>query len=348
MNKLFSKLSLGQRIILTICVFALPLAVLGAFVYQGFNKDVQFAAKEKLGNEYQRPLEELLKTIPQHQLLARRYLGGDKQIAGELLAKQAEVDKAFVALEAVQARLGVTLQFTDVALAQRKRDHARLASVKTAWNSLKIQLEKLPSQASDDQHTQLVADVRTMITHAGDMSNLILDPDLDSYYLMDVTLVALPQTQDRLGQVISFGEGLLARGQLTEKERLQFGVHAALLREADVERVKSDMQTSLQEDQNFYGTSESFQRDIPPALQDYAAASGAFVELLDRIADNQPVALVDFLAAGTKAREASFHLWDMSVNELDAMLTRRIDHYLQIEFHALVATIVAIIILFTA
>ena len=53
-------------------------------------------------------------------------------------------------------------------------------------------------QHVQDQYTSFVATIRTMITHAGDTSNLILDPDLDSYYLMDVTLLALPQTQDRI------------------------------------------------------------------------------------------------------------------------------------------------------
>ena len=51
-----------------------------------------------------------------------------------------------------------------------------------------------------------------MITHAGDMSNLILDPDLDSRYLMDATLLGLPQTQDRLATVTAYGTRILAGG----------------------------------------------------------------------------------------------------------------------------------------
>src|SRR5256886_10844306 len=55
--------------------------------------------------------------------------------------------------------------------------------------------------------------VRTIIMHAGDTSNLILDPDLDSYYLMDATLVTLPQTQDRLGVIQAFAQSVLARSE---------------------------------------------------------------------------------------------------------------------------------------
>ena len=48
-----------------------------------------------------------------------------------------------------------------------------------------------------------------MITHAGDTSNLILDPDLDSYYLMDVTLLALPETLSRLLKTAQSAESML-------------------------------------------------------------------------------------------------------------------------------------------
>jgi hypothetical protein len=73
----------------------------------------------------------------------------------------------------------------------------------------------------DGKFNHLVADVRTMVTHMGDTSNLILDPDLDSYYLMDVTLLALPQTQDRLARATQYGYEALRRGGPTEEEKIQ-------------------------------------------------------------------------------------------------------------------------------
>jgi len=110
-----------------------------------------------------------------------------------------------------------------------------------------------------------------MITHVGDESNLILDPDLDSYYLMDVTLLALPQMQDRLATVMAFGEAALKRQPISKQERTQLAVYAALLKEADLDRTVSSAQTALNEDANFYGTSESLHRRIPPALQEFRA-----------------------------------------------------------------------------
>ena len=175
-----------------ICTFTLPLGVLAVLVFQGYHKDIDFAWRETCGNEYQRPLEVLLELLPQHQGLVARHTGGEKSVQSEITGKAAQIDQAFEALERVDAKLGVTLQFTREGLAKRKREHYRVRTVRQEWQELKTSLPQLKPETCAGQHLHLMADVRTMITHAGDLSNLILDPDLDSYYLMDVTLLALP------------------------------------------------------------------------------------------------------------------------------------------------------------
>src|SRR5439155_25840001 len=125
--------------------------------------------------------------------------------------------------------------------------------------------------------------------------------DLDSYYTMDMTLVALPQTQDRLANVAAFGLALLQQTNLTAKERTQLAVHAALLKEADLDRITGDAQTALNEDGNFYGVRASFQQKLPPALKEYTDAAGAFIERVNRLAASETpgTAAIDFAAAGT-------------------------------------------------
>src|SRR3954468_24747025 len=95
MNKILSRLKLWQKIVLIICTFTLPLGVLGVFVFQGYQKDIDFARSEKNGNEYQRPLEQLLQLLPEHESLLSRYLSGEKPLKAELSAKGAQIEKAF-------------------------------------------------------------------------------------------------------------------------------------------------------------------------------------------------------------------------------------------------------------
>ena len=48
------------------------------------------------------------------------------------------------------------------------------------------------------------AAIRALIVRVGDKSNLILDPDLDSYYVMDLVLLKVPDLLDRVTEVANY------------------------------------------------------------------------------------------------------------------------------------------------
>ena len=240
-----------------------------------------------------------------------------------------EVEDAFAALAEVDKEYGAELQFTDGGLAKRKRESARADLVKKRWDQLKSRWESLSAMESEKLHRSLITDIRTMITHAGDTSNLILDPDLDSYYLMDVTLVALPQTQERIATTMMYGADLLRSDSVAVKDRVKLAAHAALLKEADLDRVNGDAQTSLNEDANFYGRSESLQSNLPKYIKEYSDATESFLALLARISETERSGVKpgELESAGERARLASFKLWTAAVGELDILLLKRIDSF---------------------
>jgi len=78
-------MTFGQRIgLVGFLVMLVVSTSLFYFITKGFSKDIAFATTELYGNQYQRPLEELLDYIPTHQLLARRYLAGRGDLEGQL------------------------------------------------------------------------------------------------------------------------------------------------------------------------------------------------------------------------------------------------------------------------
>src|ERR1039458_4992526 len=332
--------AVGGLVLLTVSVS------LFYFISQGFSKDIAFAATEQKGNRYQRPLEELLERIPTHQLLARRYLSGQKELQDQMAAAGVRIDAAMQALRTVDSQLGEALQFTPEGLAKRKREHCNWNTLQREWESLKAGQAGQTVEDSDKSHAHLVADVRTMIAHAGDTSNLILDSDLDSYYLMDATLVALPQTQDRLASIEMLGCDAIRHGKIGDGPRIQRPIAAALLKEADLDRTTGDIQTSLNEDQNFYGISQSLQRNLPPAGQEYAKATEALIDLMHKTVDasDAPVAEAQFASAASTARNASFRLWQTGIQELDVLLQKRIDELTRTRLWALALTALALLV----
>jgi len=328
MRKFFHRLKISQKLMLISFLFMIPDSVLLCLFLITINANIQFAQWEQYGNEYQRPLETLLEDFPNHFLLARQ-LAAEPKRTSELSHLEARIDQALSKLEEEDQRLGTKLQFTDEGLTKRQREHFRVQILKTEWNKLKTDSPTLAEADSLERHEHLVTDVRTMITHVGDTSNLILDPDLDSYYLMDVTLLALPQIQDRLPAVMAYGDSALTHPSLTRQEQSQLAVYAALLKEADLDRVIGSTHTALNEDANFYGTSESLHRRVPPVLQEFTAAAETFIEMTSRLSrtDGPNISAADFIAAGTRARTASFALWRTSDEELGVLLSSRIHYY---------------------
>jgi methyl-accepting chemotaxis protein len=320
---MFKNIKVTGKIALMIAAVALPLIAATLFAtIKGFNKDINFATQEMKGNAFQRPLAALLDALPRHQWLIEAAVAGNPGAKTELAKVQVEVDHLFAELELVNNQYGADLQFTDAGLAKRKRQNMDPRSVKAAWNKLKAQAFELKPEVMAGQHSALVASLRTMITHAGDTSNLILDPDLDSYYLMDATLIAVPQTQDRLAVIADHARAALADGGISPKESAQLAAFIALLKEGDVDRINGDINTALNEDAGFYGLSETLQKNLTEPLKAYGTACDEFIAVLnDGLAGNTDAQKVTL--AGLKARDAAFKFWTASVNELDALLQKR-------------------------
>jgi hemerythrin-like metal-binding protein len=320
------RMKLWHYILLAAAVGVLPMAGILLFVIgTSVNKDINFGTQEMRGDAFQRPLEQLLDLFPRYQAAARQALAGDESAKAGMAGLQQQIDSQLETLAAdYNGELGRALKFNDAELAARKRDNARLAVVQAGWQSLKG--ATLTVAAGDEAAGNLVASTRTMIAHAGDLSNLILDTDLDSYYLVDITLSTLPQTQQRLSDItLQVGDWLRAGTAASRKSDI--AVMAAMLQQDDQDRITGDAQTSLSEDKNFYGVSESLQKNLPPAIEKYTAANQAFLGLLNRVASGENVPVAELETAGWNARAESFRLWDASVNELDVLLATRVSAF---------------------
>jgi len=327
MRDVFHRMRISRRLQLMSAAFTLPIGLMLFFIISTINKDIDFAVLELQGDEYQRPLEALVDGLSQHRLLSTRVASGDLAAKAAASGVAAQVDGAFDRLTEADDRLGASLQFTPEGLASRKREHVRVETVRQEWKALEGAADSTTREASDEKHLHLIADVRTMITHVGDTSNLILDPDLDSYYTMDATLVALPQTADRIANITALGLSLTAKGSATPAERARLTIAAAMLKESDLDRISSDVQTAINEDRNFHGISPTLQRNVPQASEAYAHAAEKFIAAVEA-ASGPGARRKEFdaiVVAGEHTREAGFALWQVAQAELDVLLKARAD-----------------------
>lgn len=339
-----NSLRIGHKLLLISLSLLLPIAVLLYFTVDGINYDIRFTQLELYGNAYQRPLERLLNHIPRHQYLAEQVRQGDDSLRQRLQTESNYVSDALSQLAQEQSEHGEDLQFTDEGLGKRQRSTARPDALTTAWDRLVTGLNNMTAEDSNAAHQKMLQTVRTMIAHSGDTSKLILDPDLDSYYLMDITLLALPQTQDRMARIRAFGRQILDGDPLTEDEKLQLAVHARQLRESDLERITSSTRTALNEDANFYGVSPSLRSKVESALQQYSNDTELLLNMMDSAAaDDAEITPGDFEKAVERALSSTFVIWNAAAEELDTLLTIRIGHYRWSRHLALSLTLIAVL-----
>jgi methyl-accepting chemotaxis protein len=322
-KQILNTIKLSNQIVLIAVIFSVPM-ILAAFYFvaAGINKDIDAARLEIHGNVFQRPLEILLQKISLHARLVQKALARDTSNDAEIRQTQQEIDDAWKQVAAVHTLYGSELQYTPEGLAKRQRGHVAIETVKQEWEAVRDN-RPAPSEVVQ-KYRHLADDVRMMITHIGDTSGLILDPDLDSYYLMDATLCGLPQTQDRIGDLLVSLEGLSNRA-LTPDERIHFAVVRSMLKESDLDRISGDVDTSLKEDSGFNGPSPSLQKELPPAVKAYSDATQALLDQLQKLQDSGRVDDSSALnQAAANAWDASFAFWRTSAPELDRLLELRI------------------------
>lgn len=344
-NNFLNGFSVKKRMLLSVMLFLITLGLAMKGAYESIGANITFAEQEKKGNLYQRPLADLMRDVGQLRLELAKARGGmtDMNIIGAL---NSSIEKSMKGLEGVQEAVGDDLQFTTEGLESRDRGNLKLANVQKKWAVLQRDIVADPSAAAHDEAVaSYIADIRGMIAHSGDTSNLILDPDLDSYYLMDITLLALPQNLDRLTVIAATLYPQLAPGYvMSADEKTKAAVMAHSLKESDMDRVAADVDVALKEDANFYEVSEGLQKNMPLLMKEYSAKTTALIDLLNNVSSGAPVTQDDLVTAFKEAQARAYKFLDTGFDDLDVLLDKRIAAYKAQQILSLETSVAGIII----
>ena len=336
-------MSILQRLLLISASFLLPISVLLYFTIDGIQDRIDFAVLEKQGNTFQKPLEKILKALLIHKNAAITVLAGDAASNAIVAKEQGVLDSALRTLEGMDKELGSVLQFTQDGLSKRKRDDAKIDNLSKKWDQLRKSWQTLSEDICKAEHDNLIKIVRTMITHLGDTSNLILDPDLDSFYMVDVSLVALPQAQERISTLLSLYSSAVKSGSKKEEDKTALTAQLTLFSQSDIDRIFASIETALNEDNNFYGKSETLHKNLPSPTEKLKKSTDNFVKLLTNIKPEQfTKADPKILEAGNDCLEDSFTLWDICSIELEELLNKRIAKFKYDRFYSLLLSALAL------
>ncbi len=331
---LLNRLKYASKFYLIGFVFLLPIAVMLVYLFGEMNKNIDFSKKERLGIAYYQPLKTFLNGVQKHRGLSYTYLNGEASYEERMTREQQNIDLAIQAVNEADLKYGTELETTE-----------KWKALQGKWQSLQKEAFTLQAKKSFAIHTALVDDTLSFISHIADSSNLILDPELDSYYLMDGIVMKLPSVSEKIGQTRAIGTGVTARKAFQDGEREQLIallVHINSTYDAAI----SGLDVAIKEN-------PAIGDQLKASREKNDAAINSFMEKLQKIISSErPDTRPDeYFDAATKAIEANFGLYDQEAAVLDGLLQTRIDEYTAKKRFAaslVAAVIVALLYLFFA
>lgn len=332
---MFRNLKIGSKLVLLGLVFSLPVAVLLFLLVKEQNIAIDFGQNERRGVEYINPVRHLLHDIQKHQVA---FLSGGLEASA--LEKQIEED--IRSAQEVDSRYGKEL----------KTSHG-LAGLVEKWSSTKSLILRSSSNAKPENINSAYDDIvgksiLPLIIQAGDTSQLILDPDLDSYYAMDNVVINLPA----LGQLIAqtnahVADLILTRENIESKKQLISFLLARI--EPTMERLSTGLQTAINQNPPLRGK-------LALPLRSHVEAVKAFDDMIRRqVLDAGPsdfakIDLKSMSASGLKTLESNYAMYDITIGVLDDLLATRVSGFNQRRVSSLVIAgiTIAIALLFIA
>ncbi|SCE81440.1 hypothetical protein GA0070558_10837 [Micromonospora haikouensis] len=315
------------RILPLVLVVALLAPVAFLFVQQrrhsGEERDL--IVRERLGVEYLRVLGPLTLALVDAQSAA---------VAGRTVSRES-LGRAVEDVAAADARLGDDL-----------RTHER-------WTGLRAKLEALPEKGLTDpqatfaaygEATDLLLSLHRKVREA---SGLVRDRQADSFYLQDAISDELPESLVATGRL---GDLAAVAAELPDAQRIAMVSQLGALWTSAISpandlinnlRAAVDSTDSTKLGANVLAPLDTYQRSIERlgAL----AAPTSTARLQDEAATAR--ALTNLIAARTAAQEAARQLQPVILDELDALLTDRIDQLDRERRLAAGATVLAVLLL---
>jgi phosphoserine phosphatase RsbU/P len=217
---LMNRLKYPQKFFLISLLFVLPLALVMNLLISELDSRIEFTQKEIYGNAYIRPISRLWQYIPQRQLILQNQFSKSQQSIDlkeqlEILQLRTQelddlkglIDNEFTSLSDVDRRLGRSIPIGE-----------KLKDLQLSWQDL----QDMQGFIGFHNHDLLLEKLARFRVHVVDYSNLILDPDLDTYYLMDASAVKLPEMQRILNKIMQTSTEVLfdKESANTKKESL--------------------------------------------------------------------------------------------------------------------------------
>lgn len=317
-----SNLPIGRKLGLVLGVMAVPVIILALLFVQTRNEQINSTSAEIGGVEYITALRGLVEAIPQHRNMVNAALNGDTTERSRAEQLQQTIDRSLSGVESVNQKYP-SFGASD-----------RVASLKRGWQDVKLGAMKMGVKESIDAHNRVIGDLIELVRHVGDKSNLISDPDLDAYYLMDTVVSQLPVVTDRLSRLAYLSGNAVARK--SAEDRLQ-----AQVLSDNVDSLIQGMQRNLGV---AFGFNASLEPKVNPAVVAAIRGADSWIRPLREGNVERFGAIDRSMQAASAATTPFFALYDAALPSLKSLLEERVTRLAREKYTQLALGLLALLL----
>ena len=302
--------SLPKKLAMVIIGLIIPIVALMTLLVMSENKAIEFAEHELKGVEYIEPVRKLLAHVAEHRGMSNIYLSGEKSINLKLMAKREEISRDIAEVDVVQKKYGHFLIGAD--------EH--INNIKKFWSNSDLRSDRLDASDNFSLHTVMIEEMIELMNHVGDMSNLTLDPELDSYYMMDIAVSVVPHMTNEIGIIRGLGAKILTSGKLTTADEIKMIGLESAVRDSLADVVRNIDAASDVNNEIMLLTDK--------AVRDFTEAADRVLNIAnEQIIQDKRMTMEssEFFAAGTDAIAATERLFTNSSEVLTGLLQNRVD-----------------------
>jgi methyl-accepting chemotaxis protein len=265
--------------------------------------------------------------------MTNAYRSGNEDFKPKVEALRPVIDQAFDKLLAEQDYLNSELGDSDQYVEHSPKN------LKRVWDNLKERAFTDPAPQIFAEHTALMMRIIMHMTHISDLSNMTLDPDLDTFYLMTLTVDDLPNTTELLGRARGLASGVAAKGSMSPDQRANLTVL--------IDRVNSYTKNLKMNIQTVFTQNPEARARLQTLSTEAIEALTGFLEMINtRMLDSENIQLESgqVFGGGTTAIDKVFKLYDAMLPTTDEILQQRIEQA-QIDTNISLLTVAVVLLL---
>ena len=179
------------------------------------NAAIEFAEKEIKGIEYLSAVKPLLAQLTEHRTNSNTFFLNNNRDNDSVMQIGKKVSDTIKSIDSgVEALLNEEFKTAE-----------HWEKIKADWETLQKQGLQQTAETNFSQHSELIEQVNELMVHVSDQSNLTLDPEVDSFYMMTVVSIRLPELIDHVNELRSVANRVAKAGtELDQQSKIQIAV----------------------------------------------------------------------------------------------------------------------------